>query len=62
VGCFDLQHQTMDPFVLEAPMGIVLGKAEIGSKNRNEKHGETPEIRPEKSHDQSITETDMHSS
>jgi hypothetical protein len=43
-------------------MGIVLGKVEIGSKNRNEKHGKTPEIRSEKSHDQSITETDMHSS
>ena len=48
--------------MLEAPMGIVLGKAEIESKNRNEKYGETPEIRPEKSHDQCITETDMHSS
>jgi len=52
----------MDPFVLEAPMGIVLGKAEIESKNRNEKHGETAEIRLEKPQDQCIPETDMHSS
>jgi hypothetical protein len=43
-------------------MGIVLGKVEIESKTWTEKHGETPEIRPEKSHDQSITGTDMHSS
>jgi hypothetical protein len=43
-------------------MGIVLGKAEIESKNRNEKHGETAEIRLEKPQDQCIPETDMHSS
>ena len=38
MGCVELQHQTVDPFVLEAPMGTVLRReGEMNTENGEQK-------------------------